>query len=104
MPDSILPFLIVNKDSLTSVTGQFFTVKLKGNDVSVGSRLKVSLYSNGSLFSSVIARLDNSGYASAEFETADGMLSVIVQDTASGAQLDNAPVKKSANRDLDDLF
>lgn len=96
--------IIVNKDSLTSVTGQFFTVKLKGNDVSVGSRLKVSLYSNGSLFSSVIARLDNSGYASAEFETADGMLSVIVQDTASGAQLDNAPVKKSANRDLDDLF
>lgn len=95
---------IANKDSLSSVTGQFFTVKLKGNEAAIGSRLKVCLYSNGSLAASAIVKIDDSGNGSAEFESIDGILSVIVQDPGSGIQLDNAPVKKSTSRDLDDLF
>lgn len=95
---------IANKDSLSSVTGQFFTVKLKGNEAAIGSRLKVCLYSNGSLAASAIVKIDDSGNGSAEFESIDGILSVIVQDPVSGMQLDNAPVKKSTSRDLDDLF
>lgn len=95
---------IANKDSLSSVTGQFFTVKLKGNEAAIGSRLKVCHYSNGSLAASAIVKIDDSGNGSAEFESADGVLSVIVQDPVSGVQLDNAPVKKSTSRDLGDLF
>lgn len=95
---------IVNKDSLSSVTGQFFTVKLKGNEAAIGSRFKVCLYSNGSLSTSTIVKIDDSGNGSAEFESINGVLSVIVQDPVSGAQCDNASVKKSTSRDLDDLF
>lgn len=95
---------IANKDSLSSVTGQFFTVKLKGNEAAIGSRLKVCLYSNGTLAASAIVKIDDSGNGSAEFESIDGILSVIVQYPVSGMQLDNAPVKKSTSRDLDDLF
>lgn len=96
--------IIANKDSLSSVTGQFFTVKLKGNEAAIGSRLKVCLYSNGSLAATAIVKIDESENGSAEFESIDGILSVIVQDPVSGIQLDNAPVKKSTSRDLDDLF
>lgn len=95
---------IVNKDSLSSVTGQFFTVKLKGNEAAIGSRLKVCLYSNATLAAAAIVKIDDSGNGSAEFESIDGILSVIVQDPVSGTQLDNAPVKKSTSRDLNDLF
>lgn len=95
---------IANKDSLTSVTGLFFTVKLKANDAAIGSRLKVCLYSNGSLAASAIVKIDDSGNGSAEFEAIDGVLSVIVQDPVSGVQFDNALVKKSTSRDLGDLF
>ena len=79
-------------------------MKLKGNEAAIGTRVKVSLYANGRLASTVIVRIGDSGDAGAEFETIDGSLSVIVQDTGAGVQLDNAPVKKSTSRDLDDLF
>lgn len=95
---------IVNRDALVVVTGQFFSVKLKGNDAAIGSRLKVSLYANGSVAATAIVKIDNNGAGAAEFETMDGSMSIIVQDTASGAQLDNCPIKKSTSRNLDDLF
>lgn len=95
---------IANRDALAEVTGNFFTVKLKGNKAAIGMRVKVSLYANGSLVSNVIAKIDDSGDAGVEFETIDGSLFVIVQDTGTAIQLDNAPVKKSTSRDLEDLF
>lgn len=101
---STVEVTISNRDALAAVTGQFFTVKLKGNEAAIGTRVKVSLCANGRLASTVIVRIGDSGDAGAEFETIDGSLSVIVQDTGAGVQLDNAPVKKSTNRDLDDLF
>lgn len=95
---------ISNRDSLAAVTGQYFTVKLKGNDVAIGTRLKVSLYVNGSVVASAIVKIDNNGEGTAEFETMDGLMSIIVEDLKNGVQLDNTPVKKSTSRDLDDLF
>lgn len=95
---------ISNRDALAAVTGQFFTIKLKGNESAIGSRVKVSLFSNGRLASSTIVKIGGSGDAGVEFETIDGVLSVIVQDTVTGVQLDNASIRKSASRDLDDLF
>ena len=101
---STVDVTIANRDALAEVTGNFFTVKLKGNEAAIGMRVKVSLYANGSLVSNVIAKIDDSGNAGVEFETIDGSLSVIVQDTGTAIQLDNAPVKKSTSRDLEDLF
>lgn len=101
---STVDVTIANRDALAEVTGNFFTVKLKGNEAAIGMRVKVSLYANGSLVSHVIAKIDDSGNAGVEFETIDGSLSVIVQDTGTAIQLDNAPVKKSTSRDLEDLF
>lgn len=95
---------VSNRDALASVTGQFFTVRLKGNEAAIGLRVKVSLYSNGNLISATIVKIGDSGDAEVEFETVDGLLSVIVQDTVTGVQLDNASIRKSASRDLDDLF
>lgn len=96
--------IIANKEALSSITGQFFTVKLKGNEAALGSRQRVCLYSNGSLATSTIVKIDDFGNSTAEFETIDGILSIIVQDPATGAQYDYSPVKKTTSRDLGDLF
>ncbi len=95
---------IINKDALTSVSGQFFTVRLKGNDASVGQRVKVILYKNGVQDSSTILKLDGNCEASCELELTGDNMSIIVQDAQTNNQLDNAPVKKAFSRDLDDLF
>lgn len=95
---------ITNKDNLAAVTGSFFSVRLKGNDNSCEKRVKVILYADGSMLTSALIKLDNNGEGTAEFEISSGELSIVVQDLSSGSQLDNAIVKKSFSRDLDDLF
>ncbi len=95
---------IINKDTLTSVSGQFFTVRLKGNEASIGQRVKVILYNNGAQDSSTILKLDDNCEASCELELTGDTMSIIVQDTKINNQLDNAHVKKAFSRDLDDLF
>lgn len=95
---------ITNREALAGVTGQYFTVRLKGNESAVGSRIKVNLHANGAVAATVIVKIGDDGEGTAEFETMDGAMSVTVQDTASGMQLDNAPVKRSANRDLGGLL
>lgn len=54
--------------------------------------------------SSTIVKIDDSGYASAEFEMLSGSASIIIQDALSGEQYDSVIVTKSQSRDLDDLF
>ncbi len=95
---------IKNKDNLAAVTGTFFSVRLKGNDNSRDKRVKVILYADGAMLASALVKLNNNGEGTAEFEIFSGELSIVVQDVASGSQLDNAVVKKSFSRDLDDLF
>ena len=95
---------IINKDALTSVSGQFFTVRLKGNDTSIGQRVKVILYNNGVQDSSTILKLDDNCEVSCELELTGDNMSIIVQDVKTNNQLDNAQVKKAFSRDLDDLF
>lgn len=95
---------ITNKDILAAVTGSFFSVRLKGNDYSHDKRVKVILYADDAMLTSALVKLDNNGEGTAEFEIFTGELSIVVQDVASGSQLDNAVVKKSFSRDLDDLF
>lgn len=95
---------IINKDALTSVSGQFFTVRLKGNDASTGQRIKVIFYNNGVQDSSTILKLDGNCEASCELELTGYNMSIIVQDAKTNNQLDNAQVKKAFSRDLDDLF
>ena len=95
---------IANSDALKAVTGQYFNVVLKGNETSIGQRIKVILYTNGAQETSTILKIADSGEASCEFELTAESMSVVVQDTQSGRQLDCATVRKSFSRDLDDLF
>ncbi len=95
---------IDNREELLNVVGTFFSVRLEGNRNSVGNRVKILLYANGIQKNSSIVRIDEEGNASAEFELTDDLMSVIIQDTVAGIQLDCASVKKSFSRDLDDLF
>lgn len=95
---------ISNKDSLSSVSGQYFTVYLKGNSAAAGKRVKVILYNNGVEESTIIIKLNSNGEADCEFEIVADTMSLIVQDTATNIQLDNASVGKAMSRDLDDLF
>ena len=95
---------ISNKENLSAVTGQYFTVRIKGNEASVGKRIKVILFDNSRQVASSIVRLDDSAKADAEFELSANQMSIVLQDTETGNQYDNAIVKKSQSRDLDDLF
>lgn len=95
---------IINKDALTSVSGQFFTVRLKGNDASIGQRVKLILYNNGVQERPVIVKFNDNCEASCELELTGENVSIIVQDAQTNNQLDNAQVKKAFSRDLDDLF
>ena len=101
---SVIEVKIANKDSLAGVSGQFFTVCLKGNDASIGQRVRVIQYNKGMEESTIIVKLDNNGEASAELELSADDMSIILQDTQTGNQLDNAAVRKVLSRDLDDLF
>lgn len=95
---------ISNRDALLSITGQFFTVRLKGNDASVGQRVKVILYNSGLAVSTTIVKLDDNCEASCEFELTGDNMSIIVQESQTNNQLDSASIKKAFSRDLDDLF
>ncbi len=95
---------ISDKSSLLQITGQYFSVYLKGNDAAKNNRVKISLLANGSCVTSNIVKLNNTGTGSAEFELNSDEYTLIVQDTTSNIQLDSAIVRKSQSRDLDDLF
>ena len=95
---------ISNKENLSAVSGQYFTVRIKGNETSVGKRIKVILFDNSHQVASTIIRLDNSAKADAEFELTANQMSIVLQDIETGNQYDNTIVKKSQSRDLDDLF
>lgn len=101
---SSLKVEIENKVELSAVTGQYFSVKLSGNDNSKGKRLRVHLYVDGFSVNANIVKISDTGDATTEFEVESGNMSIIVQDIDSGAQLDSAPVIKSHSRDIDDLF
>ena len=102
---------INNKSDLSAVTGQFFTIKIKG--VGDGSNLfeterKVQLFfylENGMENSkSGIIRIKAGEVCDFEDSLNHDMLKVVVVDAQTTEQLDFCIIKKSLSRDLDDLF
>lgn len=101
---SVAKVEISNKSELSAVTGQYFNVRLKGNEASKNKKIKVMIYNNGVSEGFSIATIDDDGNASAEFEISSESISVVVVDAQTGSQYDSAIVSKLQSRDLDDLF
>lgn len=95
---------ISNKSDLSRVTGQYFNVRLKGNEAAKNKKIKVLIYNNGVSEGSSILTINDDGFASTEFEISSGNISVVVVDAQTGSQYDSAVVSKLQSRDLDDLF
>lgn len=101
---------IINKSDLQSVTGHYFTVKIKaeGDSMSLftGSRkIKLQLFnSQGKLLSSLIETVPASTVLSKELEIQGGGCKLVVVDFETTEQLDYCNVEASQARDIDDLF
>ena len=102
---------IQNKEDLTNVTGAFFTVKLKaeaykGSLFSQERKVLLQLFDQGNLLtSSAVLKLNPSDEVEAEFSLPTAVkLKLVVVDAKTQQQIDYCDVKKSASRDLDDLF
>ena len=102
---------IANKQALQNVTGTYFTVKLKAESVEntlfkAERKVVIQIYGNGTLLStSSVYRMTPSSVQEAEFAlVATGNVKVVVVDIQTQQQVDFCEVKKSASRDLDDLF
>ena len=102
---------IVNKSALQSVTGTYFTVKLKAERADntlfkAERKIVIQIYKDGSLLNtSSVYRMAPSLENEAEFALpADGNVKVVVVDIQTQQQVDFCDVKKSVSRDLDDLF
>lgn len=102
---------ITNKTELSSVTGQFYTIKLKGKGNSENvfeSERKVKLHfydENGAEVSqSMIIKVKAGKTNELENTINTSLLKVVVVDAQTTEQLDSCTIKKSASRDLDDLF
>ena len=102
---------IVNKSALQNVTGTYFIVKLKAESVEntlfkAERKVVIQIYGNGTLLStSSVYRMTPSSVQEAEFAlVATGNVKVVVVDIQTQQQVDFCEVKKSASRDLDDLF
>lgn len=96
---------------MQNVTGTYFTVKLKAESVEntlfkAERKVVIQIYGNGALLStSSVYRMTPSSVQEAEFAlVATGNVKVVVVDIQTQQQVDFCEVKKSASRDLDDLF
>ena len=102
---------IENKEDLLAVTGQYYTVRLKGSGSESSifdseRRVKLLFYdgNNIELNQSQIVRLKANESQSLEFELSHSELKLVVIDAATTEQLDSCIVKKQISRDIEDLF
>lgn len=102
---------IVNKVALQSVTGTYFTVKLKAENVEntlfkAERKVVIQIYKDGTLLNaSSVYRMTPSSVQEAEFTLpATKNVKVVIVDIQTQQQVDFCDVKKSVSRDLDDLF
>lgn len=109
-PES-LGISIINKAALQNVTGAYFTVKLKAENIesslfNAERKVVIQIYGNGDLVSvSSVYRLTPSSVQEAEFTLpVTENVKIVVIDIQTQQQVDFCNVKKSVSRDLDDLF
>lgn len=105
-----LKIQIENKSELSSVTGQYYKIKIKGTgDGSLFQnerKVKVLSYDvNGrKINESPILRVVAGSPSEVEDSLTLPEMKIVVQDAITTAQLDTCSIKKSTSRDLDDLF
>lgn len=101
---------ITNKNELQSVTGNYFTVKLKADGdtsdlFSAARKIKLQLFSSqGKLLSSMIENLQAGIVLSKELEIQGNVCKLVVIDFDTTEQLDYCIIEASKARDIDDLF
>ncbi|MCF0219890.1 MAG: PglZ domain-containing protein [Muribaculaceae bacterium] len=101
---------IINKDELLSVTGSFFTVKIKaGGNVSdifsASRKIKVQLFDkDGVLQGTNLLTLNAEETQKLEYEMVSAPCKLVITDLDTTEQLDSCEVGKSSSRDIDDLF
>jgi hypothetical protein len=101
---SVTTIEVTNKDDLRNVTGQYFTVHIKGDDSASNMRVKIAIYNGATQVTSTLVKLNQNAEASAEFEMQDSNLKALILDASTSSQYDSAVVEKNAARDIDDLF
>lgn len=105
-----LRITISNKTDLKSVTGNYFTVKLKAYDMDSTlfnneRKVKLMLYAGSTLVNGSILHTMKPGETfTQEFEMAGGIDKVVITDNETSAQIDSCDIRKSASRDIDDLL
>ena len=105
-----LKVTILNKTDLQSVTGAYFTIKIKGEGdagslFASSKRVKVQLFSNqGKLLTSSILNVNADAISEQEFELSSAPCKMVIIDVHTTEQLDNCLINKSQARDLEDLF
>ena len=101
---------ITNKNELQSVTGNYFTVKLKADGdtsdlFSAARKIRLQLFSSqGKLLSSMIENLQAGLVLSKELEIQGNVCKLVVIDFDTTEQLDYCIIEASKARDIDDLF
>ena len=105
-----LRITIANKADLKSVTGNYFTVKLKADDMDSTlfnneRKVKLMLYAGSKLVNGSILHTMKLGETfTQEFEMTGGIDKVVITDKETSAQIDSCDIRKSASRDMDDLL
>jgi hypothetical protein len=107
--DTALGIRIANKEALTAVTGNYFTVKLQAEDSGTDifrqeRKVKLMLFGGNAQISATLLTLRPGGEAHAEFEWISGVDKVVIADVETGAQIDACDLRRSSSRDIDGLF
>ncbi len=101
---------ISNKNDLTTVTGNYFTVKLKAegdasNLFASSRKVKVQLFDQqGNTTSTSIETLQANNVFTKEMELTTAPCKLVIIDFKTTEQLDHCVVDRSHARDIDDLF
>lgn len=101
---------IANKSDLLTVTGNYFTLKLKAqgdpsNLFTSSRKIKVQLFDQqGNTISSSIEMLQADSIFTKELEIMTAPCKLVVIDLKTTEQLDHCVVDRSHARDIDDLF
>lgn len=101
---------ISNKNDLKSVTGSYFTAKIKaiGDSSTLFSssrKIKLQLFdSHGKSTSATIHTINAGDTLTQEFEIPSTPCKLVITDKDTTEQLDSCEIGKSSVRDIDDLF
>ncbi|MCF0186094.1 MAG: PglZ domain-containing protein, partial [Bacteroidaceae bacterium] len=109
-PNELCRISIANKNELCSVTGSYFTAKIKAEgDASVlfssSRKIKVQLFDNaGNLKGTNLLTLNAGDTQKLEYEIVSAPCKLVITDKETTEQLDSCEVGKSSARDIEDLF